>query len=411
MKGLLLIFNLVLETVYYIGYPMIATLLLMKQYLPAINPDGVDTKKGILFHASSMGEVNAIKPLINKIIRNHPEISICITTTSLSGLSQARSISPHIHAYLSVLDVPHLRAKQLNKINPGLVCIVETEIWLNMLAWCNKQEVPMLLLNARMSEKSSKRYTLISSLINSVSGSIREVHAQSCLDANRFKRLFKSPVFESGNLKYCLELPEYSRDILRSEMGILSDDFLLCWGSSRPGEEALLMSIFPALLQAIPNIKIVVALRHPERLNEVVSLFKSVPYVLYSELENNNIGRARVLVIDKLGVLAKMYALCDIAVVGGSFFDFGGHNPLEPAFYEKATIIGNYHASCKDSVTRLKDGGGIIVSDSSKLLDDILSLYYDPVYRDRLGKNAKKVLSENQHALENQYKAIMRYIQ
>ncbi len=388
------------------GYPIIVVVLHFKKYSQALKPSALDTQRGILFHASSMGEVNAIKPLVSKILNLHPEINVCISTTTLTGLKQAKSITPKLQTCLSVIDIPHLRARQLRQLNPGLVCIVETEIWLNMLHWCKHNHVPVLFINARMSEKSLGRYKVIKPLLNRVSECVQEIHAQSETDAKRFKLLFDKPVYNSGNLKYCLNLNEYPFKDTRREFGIAEEDFVICWGSSRPGEEELLMSIYPKLKVSIPHLKVIIAIRHPERVKEALAWMGSEPYTLLSSHKEKH-EVSNIMVIDKLGVLDKAYSICDIAVIGGSFFDFGGHNPLEPAYYEKAVIIGTHYTSCKDSVSQLLRGKGIIVSDKLRLENDILSLYHNPQYRQQLGKNAKQVLKGNQDALTSHYKAVI----
>jgi 3-deoxy-D-manno-octulosonic-acid transferase len=406
MKAIITLLNTLIEVLFILFYPFIYTFLWLKSYLPSIQFEGKDINKGILFHAASMGEVNAIRPLVLKHLENHPDIEICITTSTITGLKQARSISAKIQAFLSVLDIPHLRNKQLSLINPGLICIVETEIWFNMLYWASKHNVPVLFLNARMSASSFGKYIKLRKLLGFVGKSIVAIHAQSEEDAKRYRQVFSTAVFNSGNLKYALKLNDYDQADIRKEWGFSANDFIMCWGSSRPGEESLILSNLPSLIKSIPNLKVIIAIRHPNRVNEVVSLFSNEPYQLFSKLEDAYESDDRVLLIDRLGVLDKAYAICDLAIVGGSFFDFGGHNPLEPAFYTKPIIIGEFHHSCRDSVKRLLNGKGIIVSDAGKLKQDILMLGKDSELRHRLGSNAKQVLLDNSQALTKQLHAI-----
>ncbi|PKN72159.1 MAG: 3-deoxy-D-manno-octulosonic acid transferase [Candidatus Cloacimonetes bacterium HGW-Cloacimonetes-3] len=406
MKAIFILFNALLEALFILFYPIVYFILRLRNYLPAIKAEGKDTNKGILFHAASMGEVNSIRPLVLALLEKHPDTSICITTSTITGLKLAKGISPRISACLSVLDVPHLRKKQLSMINPGLICIIETEIWLNLLFWASLHNVPVLFLNARMSAKSFGKYIKLANLLRSLSKSIVEIHVQSEDDAKRFEKVFRKPVYNSGNLKYALKLNNYDQVKKRKEWGFVTDDFILCWGSSRPGEEALVLSILPHLLKLIPNLKLIIAIRHPQRTNEILGLFNQVPYRLYSSMVSDHAYEEIVLVVDCLGVLEQAYAICDLAIVGGSFFDFGGHNPLEPAYYAKAIIMGGYYQSCRDSVKRLLLGKGIVVSDNIKLEQDILLLVQNADLRISLGKNAKQVLLNNSLALEKQLHAI-----
>ncbi|MDD2229294.1 MAG: glycosyltransferase N-terminal domain-containing protein [Candidatus Cloacimonetes bacterium] len=407
MIAILTLFNLLLEAVYILFFPVIYIILNALKYLPSIFVRGNDTNKGILFHAASVGEVNAIKPLVTKLLDEDRALQIVITTSTITGLQLAQSISPLVQAYLSAVDVPHIRNKQLDKINPSLICIVETEIWLNMLYWAKRHKVQVLFINARMSERTFKWYHKLRNILRFVGSSIEGIYAQSEENALRYRQIFNCPVINSGNLKYSLKLKDYNQNDIRKELGFKEEDFILCWGSSRPGEEALILSMLPALTTKIPKLKLIIAIRHTNRLKEVLALLQNLHYRLYSKgILEDNID-TKVLVIDTLGVLDKAYAICDVAIVGGSFYDFGGHNPLEPAFYAKPIIIGNFHRSCKDSVKKLQEGNGIVVSDGSKLNPDIISLAKDEAKRNSLGTHAKQILNENSQALDEQMQTII----
>jgi 3-deoxy-D-manno-octulosonic-acid transferase len=408
MKILLLIFNLLLEFVYYLFFPFWFLLMLSKGYTQAIKCNGDNLGKGILFHAASMGEVAAIKPLILKIAEQNPEIKLGITTVTLSGLQQASSISPKVQAWLSVLDVKHLREKQLAKINPGLICIVETEIWPNMLLQAAKQGMKVLFLNARISDISMSRYKSLSALIRKIEKPVRKILAQSEEDSTKFSQIFGKETINAGNLKFCLALPDYSSQEIRMAWGFSETDLIICFGSSRPGEEEMMLSAWKALLGTIPPLKLIIAIRHPKRIDELQGLLGNYPVKYYSSLKKDGPNLSPILFIDSLGVLDKAYAICDIAIVGGSFFDFGGHNPLEPAYYAKPILIGPYHHSCRDSVKKLSLDNGIIISDKDKLVQDLQTLCDDPVYCKQIGGNAKKVLTKNATALETHYREVIK---
>jgi len=349
-----------------------------------------------------MGEVSAIQPLILELCTKYPNKRICITTSTITGLKQAKNIHPKVIACLSALDVPHLRNKQLNQINPGLICIVETEIWPNLLAWAGTNAVPVLFLNARMSVRSLPRYLWLKPLLRHLEAPVEAIYAQSEADAQRYKQVFSKPVFVGGNLKYVKKLTDYNAAELRANRGYTDQDFILCWGSSRPGEEALLVALWPKLKAEIPNLKLIIAIRHPQRTPEVVALLTDYPYCLYSGGEQAK----DILVIDTLGVLDKAYAICDLAVVGGSFYDFGGHNPLEPAYYSKPIIMGEFYSSCKDSVAKLIKADAIEICDANTLSDKIIKLFLAEPLRKQMGEKAKKVLTENSHSLEIHLAAI-----
>jgi len=201
-------------------------------------------------------------------------------------------------------------------------------------------------------------------------------------------------------LKFCIDLPAFDKKKLRSELGYSEDDFILVWGSSRPGEEKLLRECFSHLEREIPNFKVIIVPRHLQRINELRQLFKNFDYRLYSNLKETS----NLLIVDEMGILNTFYALADVAIVGGSFFKFGGHNPLEPAFYSTPIIIGKHHASCRDSVD------GIIVSDRKKLIEDIIKIAQDKSFATQLGENARKTLQLNSDSLKMNLEILEKYI-
>lgn len=406
MKLLFGSINMFLEGIYWLIFPLLYGYLAYKGYLESIRAKGEDLEKGVLFHAASLGEVAAIRPLVLSLSGRYPAIKIGITTTTLGGLQQAIGITPRVKAWLAVLDLPHLRRKQLAKLNPGLICIVETEIWPNLLAWAAQNKVPVLFLNARMSARSLEHYKMIKLMFGYLESPIRAVLAQSETDAQRFTQIFKCPVHMAGNLKYCLQLPDYKPIELRAEWGYEQNDRIICFGSSRPGEEAMILSLWPKLKARFKHSKLIIAIRHPKRLPELVKLLSETPHQLYSQARINP-ETADVLIIDVLGVLDKAYALCDIAIVGGSFFDFGGHNPLEPAYYSKPVIMGQYHQSCRESVQKLVASEGLIISNPDSLLRDLTELLDDPDQRIHRGNKARQVLQDNSRALQVHQEAVV----
>ncbi len=402
MKALLTAFTIVLEAIFFLCYPFIYLFLRGKNYLDAMHAKGCNTYGGVLFHAASMGEVAAVKPLILELLKSHPDQELCITTSTTTGLNQAKAISPKVKAFLSVLDIPHLRNRQLSLINPSLICIVETEIWPNMLAWSSQKGIPVIFVNARMTERSLRRYLPLKSFLRFLGKEIHGIYAQSEADASRYKQIFCKPVFVAGNLKFTTRLTDYNTSELRKSWGYGQDDLILCWGSSRPREEALIISMWPQLKTEIPNLKLIIAIRHPQRLPEVLPLLTDNSYCLFSQAERGK----DILIIDKLGSLDQAYAICDLAIVGGSFYDFGGHNPLEPAYYAKAIIMGHFYATCQDSVKKLLEAKGILISDANSLAADIIRIASDTALRSKMGERAKKVLTENSQSLETHLSAI-----
>jgi len=351
----------------------------------------------ILIHAASVGEVNAASALIKTLLQEGYPIHI--NTVTITGRALAQSMFPQLGISLAPLDVLHLRKRQMRMLRPRLILIVETEIWPNLLYAAGQFAIPIVFVNARLSEISLKNYLKIGPLLRIIGSSIKAILAQSAEDKARFEKLFQQvPVSQAGNLKFCLSLPEYDAAKIKDDLGIRNDDFILVWGSSRPGEEVLILGLLPELKKGIPALKLILAPRHPKRIPEVEKLLSGINYQKLSSLDTK--AGWDVLLIDTLGQLSKAYSISDLVIVGGSFYDFGGHNPLEPAFYAKAIVMGGYHSSCRDSVRILQKASAILISEPDKLLEDLLALAGDSGQREEMGRNAKIVLTENAHALD-----------
>lgn len=390
---LLRFYQLLCELVYFCAYPLLWLFLKGKHYTEALSASSQTAD--ILIHAASLGEINALSALIKRLLAGGH--SVAINTITVTGKKRAQELFPQLQVRLAPFDILHLKQQQLKQLKPKLILIAETEIWPNMLYAAQKAEIPILFINARISEKSLKAYLSIKGLLSIVSNSVKGIMAQSQADAGRFARIFDLPIKNLGNLKYALELSIIESEKQRAFLGYAKNDFILVWGSSRPKEEALLLKVLPELQRKIPELKLIIAPRHPKRISEVQELLKDLSYQLYSQ---RAVGAAPdILLIDVLGRLNAIYAISDLSIVGGSFGDFGGHNPLEPAFYQKAIIMGGDYSSCKDSVRSLLQREAILISNSDKLAGDIIKLYLNPALRQKMGENAKKVLTENAAAL------------
>lgn len=395
-------YKLFIEFVFLLSRPLLWLILPLYHYKEAIETVDPRSDHPILIHCASVGEVNAIAPLIRILLDNN--IPLYLNTVTVTGRDLVKNSFPDLPVRLAPLDIASLREQNLKAISPRLILIVETEIWPMFLESAAKLHIPVAFINARMSEITFASYFRIKSLLRYLSRSVEMIMTQSEDDLKRFDRIFCCSIVNAGNLKYCLSLPEYSSSELRNTLGFEETDTILVWGSSRPGEEALLKSILPMLRDRFENLKVILAPRHPKRCAEVERILNGLSYRKLSD--SLFVGQTDLLLIDSLGHMAQAYAVADLVVVGGSFYNFGGHNPLEPAYYSKAVIIGNYHQSCKASVLKLQENEAIVVSNADNLASDVSSLLLDEDKRKDMGQRAKKVLTENAHALDVHVKGI-----
>jgi len=363
-------------------------------------------EKSVWIHAASVGEVNAVKPLINQLLQQYSQKDFIMTTMTSTGLEAAKKISPKLVVSFFPIDIVFIQKRFFDTINPELIILVETEFWPNMLYVAKKRKIPIVMVNARISDISFPKYRNLRIFWKPVWKAINAVNAQSEKDEQRFIGFNFVNVINAHNLKFCIELPEFNKTTLRKELGYSESDFIIVWGSSRPGEEKLFKEVFINLKKKINNLKVIIVPRHLHRIPQICGLFKEYDYHLYSTLEEPG----DILFVDEMGILNMIYALSDIAIVGGSFLNFGGHNPLEPAFYGTPAIIGKYHHSCRDSVDRLLENNGIIVSDKKKLTEDILKLFNNFDLREKLGSNAKQTLGLNSDSLKINLRVLEEYI-
>jgi len=371
--------------------------------------DILPRQKSIWFHAASMGEVNALKPLLIKTAEQFGAERIVLTTMTYTGLKTARDIDLPIAVSYIPFDFPIMMSLFYKRIDPHLIVIMETEFWPQMLFQAKMRDIPVILVNARLTAHSFSNYQRTRHFWQEPWQAIKAINAQSEHDQERFRELDFTHVRNCGNLKFAIDLPDHGNIDKYLKFGISYQDFVLTVGSSRPGEEQLIMEIYLQLKKEISNLKLIIAPRHLKRIEEVKAICAGEKIVVFSELKIHN--DYDILIIDSIGLLTEIYSFSDLVIVGGSFTDYGGHNPLEAAYYNKPVIMGVYHSSCRESVHRLMERNGIIITEQKNLLKTILELYLDHDLRINTGKNARNVLENNAHSLEENLDTIKSYLE
>ncbi|OQX70932.1 MAG: hypothetical protein B6D62_03210 [Candidatus Cloacimonas sp. 4484_275] len=402
----MLIYNLLIIILFIALVPYLLIRLGKKEFLQRMGFIDLKFKSSVWIHAASVGEVNAVKPLVKRLLEEFPEKQFIITAMTQTGKKTAEKIDKKIPVFFLPFDCFLMMRRFFNAINPKLIILVETEFWPNMLFRARLNKIPVIVVNGRISDKSFPHYKRFLFFWKPLWKIIKAVNAQSESDAYRFRLLGFNKVIITNNLKFCLQLPTYQKNSLRKQLHFAAEDFVIVWGSSRPGEEKLLHSILPQLRKKIPTLKIVLVPRHLKRLSEIKEIFSDEKYSLFSSLSKPN----DIVIVDKMGALTKFYALADLAIVGGSFYDFGGHNPLEPAFYGIPIIMGKYYHSCRDSVSKLLENNAIKISNEKKLAEDIIFLYKNKEIRKKMGKNAEETLAKNSESLEKNLEILRKFI-
>ncbi len=291
-------------------------------------------RDGLWLHAVSLGEVRAAAMLVRAVRNRWPDLPIVISTTTETGAEAARSLDlPHFYA---PFDFASAQRRVLRRLQPRLVVIMETELWPNLVREANRHEVPLVIANARLSDRSYRRYQRWGgSLLREVLAGVDLICAQSAADRDRFAALSASRVADCGNLKF--DLP------VRDTIPEVRPDRRHTWlaASTHPGEEALVLAAHMTVRQRRPDARLILVPRHPERAAEVLRLAEKQGFTAgrWTDAEASG-DRPAVEVVDRAGLLTDLFAQVPVVFMGGSLVSTGGHNPIEPAAVGRAVLHG-----------------------------------------------------------------------
>jgi len=294
----------------------------------------------------------------------------------------------------------------LRHINPRGVVLMETELWPNFIDRCKRRGVPVLLANGRISDQSFKNYKHIKFLVRQMLRSIAVIGAQTDQDKSRFLELGASEknLRVTGNLKFDYALPDKEvksewLNLIRASLGPESEEYVIVAGSTMKGEEVFLLDVFQAVHSALPQARLILAPRHPERFDEVASLLRqSGRRILRRSQLPSGLQTAEIILLDSMGELRAVYSLASVAVIGGSFLPFGGHNPLEPAALGKAVVFGPEMSNFKEISELFARDSAAYRCSLADLPSVLIELLSDHAKRDAFGKRAYETLRRNQGA-------------
>jgi 3-deoxy-D-manno-octulosonic-acid transferase len=361
-------------------------------------------KQRIWFHAVSVGEFNAIKSVIPELL---PEYDIVVSTTTQTGYKLAVKTFPQLPIFYFPYDFPLALCRVFKRVKPDLVIVTETELWPNFIHTASsKFKKPIFLINGRLSQRSSKGYHWVQWLIRPTLNQFTHLYMQSQADADRIQELGNlSPEQFTvvGNLKFDLTptIDSAKRTTLANLLNIQPDDTVLTFASTHSGEEGLLLEIFLQLKKDFPELKLILAPRHPERLQEIRALLnsKALGYSIRSQLNEHQPNQQDIVVLDSIGELLKVYSFSKIAVMGGSFVEKGGQNPLEPMSQRVPVIFGphmeNFAEICR---LTLENKAGFQVSNQAELTLSITQLLTQPEIYDSIAENGQRLLENNRGA-------------
>ncbi|TZF89078.1 lipid IV(A) 3-deoxy-D-manno-octulosonic acid transferase, partial [Cognatilysobacter lacus] len=356
-------------------------------------------------HAVSVGEVNAAIPLVDALLARRPDLRLLVTTITPTGSARVGALwgDRVDHAYLPY-DLPGAVARFLRHFRPYAALIMETELWPNLLFGCRDHGVPVYVLNARLSARSLRGYRALAPLVARALRTVRGIGAQSHADARRFVRLGAEPacVQETGNLKFDLALPPsvvaFGRDCRARRAARLA------WiaASTHVDEEAAVIALHRRLRGRWPDLLLMWAPRHPERFRAVAEQATAAGFRTLRRSEDRwATAHCDVFVIDTLGELLNFYACADVAFVGGSLQEVGGHNLLEPAATGTPIVTGPHLHNFADISHRLVAAGALRVgADEAAVGQALESMLADPELRARMADAGRALVESGRGALE-----------
>jgi 3-deoxy-D-manno-octulosonic-acid transferase len=369
----------------------------------------------IWLHAVSVGEVLAASRLVDELDGAFPEFQLVISTTTRTGQQLARERFGQSRVFYCPLDLPWAVRAYLNALQPRLLVLAETEFWPNLLNGCFRRRIPVAVVNARISDRSWPRYRLLRKLWLPILGRLNCVLAQGETDAERLRALGCPPerVHVAGNLKFDVRAAGEAEATLQLK-ALSSGLRLIVAGSTLEGEEAALMDAWPHLLEADPQLALVLAPRHPERFAAVEAMLEKsgFSWVKRSGWRAQPVGALKplrpgeIVLLDTIGELASVYSLAAVAFVGGSLIPAGGHNPLEPAQFGVPIVMGPHFANFRAITESLLAHKAIRIVPQEDLAATLIDLLQDRAAAVAMGARAREVFASQAGATERTVHAL-----
>ena len=376
-------------------------------------------KPCIWIHAVSVGEVNATRTLVEQITRQMPEYEIIISSTTDTGRHRARALYKKDYTvFCFPFDFSGTMKRAFERIKPSIILLMELEVWPNMASIAAEKNIPVVVVNGRLSDRSFPRYQMIRGITKAMFRKVSLILAQTEEYAKRFIDLGcdKDKVIVTNSLKYDTAQTDGAVDGADrlTEQIRLSKEPLWVAGGTGPGEEKMILDAFAMLKKQsdLENLRLAIVPRKPERFNEVAGLIDAAGFgfVQYSALKENDsetTGKPTVILGDTMGDLKKFYSLANIVFVGRTLVPMGGSDMMEPTALGKCTLFGPHTFNFKQTVdVLLKGRGAIQATDEADLYDKTLQCLINPDFAERTAANGQTVIRQNQGATQKTLDAI-----
>ena len=369
---------------------------------------------GILVHAASVGEINAGSPLIRALLTTYPDLPLTVTTLTPTGSERLKQeFGDKVFQSYIPIDLPGFVSRFLTRLQPSMIIVIETEIWPNLYLHAQQRNIPLLMANARLSKRSSRHFQFVSGFVTKILQTVSWIGAQSDGDMGRLIQCGADPCRTdmTGNLKFDLAVPvslEEKGIALRSRLNHQRP--VLVAGSTHEADENVVIPAFTELLKKLPDALLILVPRHPERFARSAQLAKDAG--LHTQLRSQDeicSPQTQCFVIDSIGELMAYYACGDVAFVGGSMGDEGGHNALEPAALGKPVMMGPNMENAREIAFQLLEcNAARRVYNQQDFLNVTEQILTDGALRDSMGLAGRALVESNKGALNVTLKAIER---
>lgn len=378
--------------------------------------------KRLWIHAVSVGEVTAAAPIVRAFKKQRPDLRIIFSTSTETGQDMAKKLVSGADAFIYFpLDIPAIVSKMLHLVRPDVFVFVETELWPNFLAACHKRHIKVVLVNGRISQRSHMKYLRTRFFWRPVLRTVDEAGMITDLDADRIKQIgmATSRVKALGNTKYdalaAMVSPDLHEEMLRRFRAKPDEKFFVA-GSTHPGEEDIVISVYKCLLKSDPSFRLILVPRDVKRADEILALLRQSKFddvITASQIINGQKRQEeRIIVVDVIGELFKVYSLAAVVYCGGSLVPKGGQNILEAAAWGKVIFYGPSMEDFREEAQLLeKVGAGIRINNEQELLQGLLQLLADPENLNMRGHRGQAVVRSNMGAAERYAQMVIKYLE
>jgi 3-deoxy-D-manno-octulosonic-acid transferase len=381
-------------------------------------------KKCIWLHAVSVGEVNATKTIVKELQNRFPDFEIVISTTTDTGFARASALyGQDLQVFYFPLDFSLVMRHTFTTLRPAICLLMELEVWPNFVSTAGRLNVPVVVVNGRITQRSVRRYGRIKPIAKTIFRKVTLVLAQTDEYAERFRQIgcTDETIVVTGSLKYdTAQVTDKveGADVLATQLNIEPSDALWVAGGTGNDEEKILLDVYKALKQQdeFRGLRFAIVPRKPERFDEVAQLITDAGFdlVRYSSIKDTNTKlneKPPVILGDTMGDLRKFYSLATVVFVGRSLVPMGGSDMIEVAALAKPTIFGPHAFNFQQTVDDLlKDAGAILVKDQNELLDNLQKCLTEPNFARKIAQNGRDIIRKNQGATQKTIDQIAKFL-